>query len=612
MLLGGVMLRKNLLVLFLIFLSNILYGGDNLKYDNEILTDMGIRKIGLIEEVILSDSFINKLTDEEKKELKKIKKLRIKYETDKNTITFCNNHKEFRGLIPDILNAFNRKCKIDIENIKYSLFSKKFKDLMKNNEIDMIISSTENNIYLKNFIKKDVKICLDKKDKIKLRFFIKKDKIAFFNILIKFKDTLSEENQIIEYLQLKNIEKDNGIEYSISENKYVFIALLIFLILFKKSLDLKKNYQTEIGNKKSLDTYINNELKDKEEIILINIKGLVNSKILISMKLILRYVFNKKNIYKIGENQFCILGKINDLDEKIKKLEKKIIFLIKNKNIKIIVGFTTYRKKLNIYSYFNYMDRKLKKDIENINFKYKLKKVEYEDIIEYENYKKEQSIFNKVIFDIKFKYFLVKNSKTKDIENILIDFFIPEKKSIYLKNKNYKENLDYKLIENAIYFNKKILNGENTKKSIGIIVMISTNVFSRDDFLEELLKILKNFNRNDINLILGLNYNNFIGKENKNKIIELKKMGIKFLLNNIDINKINLLNLKVVDYLFINYELLNNKLSDKIGNIDIILEESIENKIDLLEENIKLFKSKNFLFENEVLKELVKIKSIKI
>lgn len=596
------MFKRNLLILLLILLTKIIYGVDNLQYKNEILTDIGIRKIGLIEEIILSDSFINKLTIEEKKELKKIKKLKIKYETEKNMVTFCSKHEEFKGLIPDVLKAFGKKCNIEIETIQHSISSKNFQNLLINNEIDMIISSTKNNMYLKNFIRKDGKICLDKKDKIKLRFFIKKDKIVFFNILIKFKEALREENQIIEYLQLKDIEKNNVNNFKFVQNKYLLIILIICFIIFflflKSYLDLKKDSQTGIGNKISLDEYIDKNLKDEDNIILISLKGVINLRFLLSMKLILIYIFNKKNIYRLDEKQFCILGKIKNLDEKLKKLEKQCLCLIKNKNIKIIVSSTVYKKELNIYSYFNYMDRKSKKDIENVRFKYKIKKIKYEDIIEYENYKKKYNLLNKEILNIEFKYFLIKNPKNKEINNILVDFFITqEKEAVYFENKDYKENLEYKLIENAVILNKKILNLESVEKRIGIIVIISKEVFLRDNFIEELLKILKKFTLSEVNLILGLSYENFIGKENKKKINELRKLGVRFLLNNIDINKIDLLNFEEIDYLFVNNKLLDKKITVKIKKENIILQEK---------NDIYLYKSEYFLLENNILKRVIK------
>lgn len=596
------MFKRNLLILLLILLTKIIYGVDNLQYKNEILTDIGIRKIGLIEEVILSDSFINKLTIEEKKELKKIKKLKIKYETEKNMVTFCSKHEEFKGLIPDVLKAFGKKCNIEIETIQHSISSKNFQNLLINNEIDMIISSTKNNMYLKNFIRKDGKICLDKKDKIKLRFFIKKDKIVFFNILIKFKEALREENQIIEYLQLKDIEKNNVNNFKFVQNKYLLIILIICFIIFflflKSYLDLKKDSQTGIGNKISLDEYIDKNLKDEDNIILISLKGVINLRFLLSMKLILIYIFNKKNIYRLDEKQFCILGKIKNLDEKLKKLEKQCLCLIKNKNIKIIASSTVYKEELNIYSYFNYMDRKSKKDIENVRFKYKIKKIKYEDIIEYENYKKKYNLLNKEILNIEFKYFLIKNPKNKEINNILVDFFITqEKEAVYFENKDYKENLEYKLIENAVILNKKILNLESVEKRIGIIVIISKEVFLRDNFIEELLKILKKFTLSEVNLILGLSYENFIGKENKKKINELRKLGVRFLLNNIDINKIDLLNFEEIDYLFVNNKLLDKKITVKIKKENIILQEK---------NDIYLYKSEYFLLENNILKRVIK------
>ena len=279
---------------------------------------------------------------------------------------------------------------------------------------------------------------------------------------------------------------------------------------------------------------------------------------------ILNYIENEKIVIKSNnEFEFNINKNYKLSNIKINSsLEvKEIIYEVRNKKIQDIFDIDKYARLINhkFKVNFNVDSTKNFKNSEIIiKGKGDLKSKNYKDTISYEyfkNDKKNNLIFNIDINDHPINLKLIKYEKIKKTSsNLLVNISFKEDKSVYIKNIDFKENVNQIECDNLIIsnklkitgFDKLILSFKNIKQINNKLTitretknyLIQGSIFDASEIINSLLDV------DDKNSIFEIS-NNKILLNVKNLYIDNKNF-LSFIKGNIKIKNshINLLNIE--------------------------------------------------------------------
>ena len=452
--------------------------------------------------------------------------------------------------------------------------------LEKNKNIDLIIISEQilGEINFEYLIKKINLI----NEKIKIIFILEKENNYLENILIKnnikdiyYNDEINlfelikiinknEINMEEEIIKLKNIIKENNINY----NK------------------LKNNYLKNNKNK------INNRINNKEK----NIKNNYKKN---NMKNTKKFKLNK-NILKKNK----IIKKENKKIIK-NKLKKTIIFSGNYKSGKSTISLiiSTYLSKMNYKVLL--IDGDLEKQdlsfIINMNWKnnknYNKEKLKNNTKI---NNKKIKNINNNYFFQ--YYFFKNKNKNESNLNKYKINFFYL-KNIINLYTKKINNNLYFFYVLNYLLNNKKNKSNQNNnilKKQINIFFNIIKNKY--DFIIIELSKNNPDILNKELLNISNLNFviaeSNILSLNEINNLLniyfykwKIKKNNLQIILNKFNINSIN-------EKLISNFFNFKNKIHKIKENKFYFIFLNNFNKINILlkNKNIKKY-MKNIIYE---------------
>jgi len=482
------------------------------------------------------------------------------------TLTSTVRNNERRDYLLKILNLdFFNKIYENINKLKNSNITKK-----KN--INGILKKMDTNVNTKNI--GELNLVLDNYNK---------DVEEINDNINKLNENLSNKNKIYEeyknsFLKNKLILGDKTTDFITNE-------------ISETTLKIKNIKNLLITNKNKCNS-LNNLIKQNVSYInkLQNEFDMYNKKKINKLENIEKscgFIFNKDDYNKLKVNLENIQKKIKELESKIEKKNKNKIKINEKEIIEIEM------------QYKNYISNE--KQIIEIEDKIQINKDNLNDLKDFN--------YNKNCKECLSNSFIKEKIKYENKQIILIKNLKKIKKLLENINKKYPK------IQNIVEeLNKNNLKNKNIELEINKLTSELNNNKEKEIFINDKIKLYNSFNNN-----LEILYESIIRKENL-----LKKYDIihyNFILFNLEQNKY-LCNsnknelLKIIsknNNLKNELELLQKKKTEQVNLLDVIKNTNIiENKIDIIKDEINKINNEKELKNNNLQNLLLKIKNLKI